>query len=296
METWVVLSLAGAVLQNIRAALQKSLTADLSVLGAAYIRFLFAVPFAWAYLLWLDVEFEPNLRFFGFALIGGLGQIAGTIWLLAAFTTRNFAVATALSKTETVQTVVLSLVVLGEIVSGVGLAGILISLAGVWLLNGLDGLRGGVLGNTFDRGFVNGLLSGFGFAIAAVCYRGAALSLPELEFYEQAACTLACTLSLQTLLFGVYLLMRERAALSACVRSFRRSIWVGLTGALASACWFSAMALVNASFVRALGQIELVLSFAVSILWFKEEPTRAEIVGVFVLTAGIVAVLVSRGL
>ena len=37
METWVLLSIVGAVLQNLRAALQKSLTADLSVLGAAYI-------------------------------------------------------------------------------------------------------------------------------------------------------------------------------------------------------------------------------------------------------------------
>ena len=54
------------------------------------------------------------------------------------------------------------------------------------------------------------------------------------------------------------------------------------------------MALVNASYVRALGQLELVLSFAVSILWFKERPSRAEIWGVAVLTAGIVVVLVSR--
>ena len=291
METWVLLSVVGAVLQNLRAALQKSLTADLSVLGAAYIRFVFALPFAWAYVLWLSPEVELNLRFFGFALLGGLGQIAGTVWLLAAFTTKNFAVATALSKTETVQTVILSVVVLSELVTGLGFAGIVVSLLGVWLLNPVGQLRD----QKIDRGFVNGLLSGFGLAIAAVCYRGAALSLPELDFHEQAACTLACTLSLQTLVFGIYLLVRDRGAFGAALGSWRQSIWVGLSGALASACWFSAMALVNASYVRALGQIELVLSFAVSILWFKERPTRSEIWGVVVLTAGIVVVLVSRG-
>ena len=101
IETWVWLSIVGAILQNFRATLQKSLTADLTVLGAAYTRFVFALPFAWVYVFWLAPAAELNLQFLLFALAGGLGQIAGTIWLLAAFTTRNFAVATALSKTET---------------------------------------------------------------------------------------------------------------------------------------------------------------------------------------------------
>jgi len=290
LETWIVLSIAGAVVQNVRAALQKTLTGRLSVLGAAYIRFIFALPFAWVYVLWLEPSVDLNLRFFGYALLGGVGQIAGTIWLLAAFTTRNFAVATALSKTETVQTVVLSLVVLNELISWLGLVGILVSLAGIWLLNP----PAAVAQRGFDRGFLNGLLSGLGFALAAVCYRGAALSLAELSFDEQAACTLAAALTIQTLVFGAYLAIKDRPALTAAIGSYRQSIWVGLCGAVASACWFSAMALVNASYVRALGQIELVLSFAVSVFWFKEKTSRAEVIGVLVLTAGIVVVLLGR--
>jgi len=290
METWVVLSVIGAVVQNLRAALQKSLTKDLSVLGAAYVRFLFAWPFAWAYLFWLAPDFSPNLRFVLFALLGGLGQICGTIWLLAAFTTRNFAVATALSKTETIQTVVLSLVVLNELVSWLGLTGIVVSLVGVLLLNPVGRANTAL----FDRGMIQGLMSGLGFAVAAVCYRGASLSLPELAANEQAACTLAVALTFQTLCFGGYLLAKDRTALRASWFSWRQSMWVGLLGAIASACWFTAMAMVNASLVRALGQIELVLSFAVSILWFKESPTRREVTGVVILTAGIVVLLLSR--
>ena len=56
------------------------------------------------------------------------------------------------------------------------------------------------------------------------------------------------------------------------------------------------MALVNSSYVRALGQFELVLSFAVSVVWFKEQPTKADVLGIVILTSGIVLVLVSRGL
>jgi len=288
LETWVWLSLLGAGAQNFRAALQKSLTADLDVLGAAYTRFIFALPFAWAYVLWLAPSVELNAAFFGYALTGGLAQIAATIWLLAAFTTRNFAVATALSKTETIQTVLLSLIVLSELVSLYGFIGIVVSLMGVWLLNPVGAIRG------IDRGMLNGLLSGLGFAVAAVSYRGASLSLPELPFHEQAACTLAAALTIQTLTFGGYLFYRERSQLLGALRSWRRSIWVGLTGAAASACWFSAMALINVSYVRALGQIELVLSFAVSFWWFKEKTTRREVIGVSILTAGIVVVLLSR--
>jgi len=288
LETWVWLSLLGAGAQNFRAALQKSLTADLDVLGAAYTRFIFAVPFAWAYVLWLAPAAKLNAAFFAYALTGGLAQIAGTIWLLAAFTTRNFAVATALSKTETIQTVLLSLIVLSELVSLFGFIGIVVSLVGVWLLNPV-GVIGGI-----DRGMLNGLLSGLGLAVAAVSYRGASLSLPELPFHEQAACTLAAALTIQTLTFGGYLFWRARAQFLGAVRSWRQSIWVGLAGAAASACWFSAMALINVSYVRALGQIELVLSFAVSLLWFKEKTTRREVIGVGILTAGIVVVLLAR--
>ncbi|MEM7216752.1 MAG: DMT family transporter [Pseudomonadota bacterium] len=287
METWVILAIVGAFVQNIRTALQKKLTGELRVLGAAYTRFCYALPFAVAYVWWLGPAFEPNARFFGFALLGGLGQIAGTVWLLAAFESRNFAVATAISKTETIQTVLFGFLLLGEGVSALAFGGIAISLVGVWLLNPPGAVR-------FDRGLVNGLLSGLGFALAAIGYRGASLSLPDLPFHEQAACTLAAALTIQTLVLGAWLAMRSPGDLRAVARSWRVAIWVGLTGSVASACWFSAMALVNASYVRALGQVELVFSFVASVLVFRERTTRSEVVGVGVLCAGIVVLLLAE--
>ena len=49
MSAWVLLTIAGAFLQNFRSLLQRQLTEDLSVNGAAYVRFLFALPFAWLF-------------------------------------------------------------------------------------------------------------------------------------------------------------------------------------------------------------------------------------------------------
>ena len=47
MSALILLTIAGAFLQNLRSLLQRRLTGNLSVNGAAYVRFLFALPFAW---------------------------------------------------------------------------------------------------------------------------------------------------------------------------------------------------------------------------------------------------------
>ena len=72
MELWLGITLAAAFFQNVRSLLQKRLTGELSVNGAAYVRFLYAVPFAWAYALWIWSG-EPqgfNSEFFIYVLIG----------------------------------------------------------------------------------------------------------------------------------------------------------------------------------------------------------------------------------
>ena len=53
MEWWVGLTVAGAFLQNLRSLLQRRLTRTLSVNGSSYVRFLYALPFAWLLVLWL---------------------------------------------------------------------------------------------------------------------------------------------------------------------------------------------------------------------------------------------------
>ena len=44
MELWIPLTIAAAFFQNIRSALQKDLKGKLSILGAAYVRFVYALP------------------------------------------------------------------------------------------------------------------------------------------------------------------------------------------------------------------------------------------------------------
>src|SRR3546814_3341359 len=67
-------------MQNIRSAVQKHLKGRLTTLGAAYVRFLYAAPFALLYLFSLKSATgppwpEPNLTFLAYCIAGGIAQI-----------------------------------------------------------------------------------------------------------------------------------------------------------------------------------------------------------------------------
>ena len=59
----------------------------------------------------------------------------------------------------------------------------------------------------------------------------------------------------------------------------------------ASACWFTAMTLEKVAYVRALGQIELIFTFASSVFWFREKIARLELAGCLLIVAGILTLL-----
>ncbi|MEZ5559482.1 MAG: EamA family transporter [Pseudomonadales bacterium] len=290
-ELWIPITVAAAFLQNLRSLLQKRLTGALSVNGAAYVRFCYALPFAWLYLLALgrgSTLPSPTPEFWAYCLTGALGQVFANACLVAAFTVRNFAVATALSKTEAVQTALIGFVVLADAVSTRAAAGIGVSLIGVLALSGTPRVRDLLRA---DRALVLGLLAGAGLAVAAVGFRGAALALPSGSALVRAATVLTTALTVQTLLVGVSLMFREPGQLARVARAWRGALWVGVCGMLASAGWFTAMTLQSAALVRALGQVELVFAVATSVWLFRERLTWREGLGVALLVIGILLLL-----
>lgn len=280
---WVAFTIAAAFFQNLRSLLQKRLTGTLSVLGATYIRFIGALPFALLYvagvtLFWHDGSLPGvNRAFFLYCVTGAVAQIGATFFLLAAFRGRNFGGATALSKTETLQAALYGFVLLGDEVTGPLLLALPLSLAGVFLLGGLR----------LDRSAWLGLLAGAAFAVATVAYRGAALALDGGDYVVRAAVTLSVNLLLQTLLMGAFLAAREPHVFARLWANRGAMIWVGFSGALASIGWFTAMTLVSAALVRVVGQVELVFAFATSVWLFGERVRPREIVGAILIVAGI---------
>ena len=287
MEIWIPITIVAAFLQNLRAMLQKRATGDLSINGASYTRFCYALPFAGLYIAWLLIDRplpEIHAEFLAYCLIGGVAQILGTAFLLASFTHDSFSVGTAFSKTEVMQTALVGLLILGDTLSPAAALGMGVSFLGVIALSSKSGFGRLLRGN---RALLFGVLTGTGFAIAAVSYRAASLSLPSGDFLLRAATTLVVTLTLQTIIMGIYLKIREPGELQRVLISWRSSLWVGLLGGAASACWFSAMTLTNAGLVRAVGQVELLFTFIASVWFFHEQISHREVVGAILIVLGI---------
>jgi len=296
-ELWVPITVAAALFQNIRSSLQKHLKGTLSTLGATYVRFFYAVPFALIYVVGLEsgIGLElpaPNLRFLAFAALGGVTQIVGTALLIHLFSFRNFVVGTAFSKTETIQAAVVGILVLSDPITMGALTAIVVSLVGVILLAAAhqDVAIKDLLTTLLQKTALIGLACGAAFGVAAVSYRAASLSLGA-GFVVSAACTLCVVLVLQAIGMGIYLSFAEPGQMAAVLRSWKVAGVVGLAGMMASVGWFTAMTIRNAAHVRALGQVELIFAFLSSLVFFREKVKPTELIGVILVVAGILVLL-----
>ena len=295
MPLWVLISLAAAFLQNARTALQKTLTPRVGIIGATYARFLFAAPWAVAVvaaLLWYRGMGLPRIggAFVGWALVGAVAQIAGTLLLLHLFSLRNYAVGNTFARTETVQSALLGLVLLGDRLHWLAVAGILVSLAGLVLLSASRGFAGGAL----NRAAALGLACGASFAIAAIGYRAASLTLPETgELLIRPALTLAFVTIVQSILLTGWLWARGGGGVGAVLREWRLEAVVGAAGMLASLGWFTAFTLVPVAQVKAVGQIELVFNWLTARFAFGERPSGRETTGIALVCAGIVLLVLA---
>ena len=294
MALWIWITLVAAALQTTRFVLQKKLAGGgLSTGGATFSRFLFGAPIAVVTALALFASGAqvpvPGARFWGFVLAGGAAQVTATFLTVALFQLRNFAVGVAFTKTETVQVALFSALILGEAVSPGGWAAIAVGLLGVLLLSKPP------KGAAFAlRPVVYGVIAGGLFGLSSIFFRGATIELMPAPFFTRAIVTLACVTTAQALGMALYLRLREPGELTRVIRAWHRTIWVGVTGIVGSAGWFSAFALQNAAYVRAFGQVEIVFTLTASALIFRERLSAREGAGIALVVASLIALVLLR--
>src|SRR5690606_7616481 len=197
MELWIPITVGAAFLQNLRSAAQKHLKKVMGTTGATFVRFGFGFPFVLLLVFLLNRLAlypvpAPNAAFFGWAVVGALGQIGATFLLIHLFSFRNSAVGTAYSRTEPARAAIFGLIFLGEQVTAGALAAIAISVFGVMLISVAheDKNWRSLFRSVGSRNALIGLASGTLFGISAVSYRAASLSLGVHNYLMQAAVTL----------------------------------------------------------------------------------------------------------
>ena len=294
MVLFLPITLVAAALQTARFSLQKQLkTLGLSTLSATAARFVTASPLAILLTLLLMVwrgYGVPTLAgsFWPAVLIGGAAQIAATFLTVSLFSQRSFAVGIAFTKTEVMQVALFSAVFLGESVSAGGLAAILTGVVGVLILTRPPG---GWSGDILNTATFMGLGAGALFGVASVAYRAATLAVSIDDVFFRAVFALAAVTTGQVVMLLPWLIWFEKGEVSAIAAARRPAFWAGVTGMLASVCWFWAFALMNAAYVRAVGQVELLFTLVVSTYVFREIPSRRELFGIGLLALSIIGIV-----
>jgi drug/metabolite transporter (DMT)-like permease len=290
---WALFTVVAAAAQTVRNATQRELTAKLGTVGATHVRFLFGFPFALLFLAGVMLALgqalpRPPAIYWPWMIAGALTQIAATALMLAAMNDRSFVVVYAYIKTEPVQAALFGLVFLGDAVTPWMAAAILIATTGVVAM----ALKPGTSSDL--NATLLGLAAGAMFALSAVGYRGAILSLGLPSYVMAATFTLALGLVLQSALLSLYLWLRSPDVLAAIVRAWRPSLFAGFMGALASQFWFLAFALASAASVRTLALVEVLFAQAISRFVFKQATTRREALGIALIVIGVVLLLLAR--
>jgi drug/metabolite transporter (DMT)-like permease len=291
---WAAFTIVAAAAQTVRNAAQRELTGKLGTVGATLVRFLFGFPFAVVFLLAMlgtgGALPRPPLSFWPWLFDGALTQVAATALMLAAMEERSFVVAIAYIKTEPVQVALFGLLFLGDAVTPMMAAAIVIATAGVIVMS----TKGSTLRGASGRGWrptVLGLSAGACFALSAIGFRGAILSLHDPSYAMAATFTVAAGLMVQAMLLALYLALRDRAVLAAIFAAWRPSVFAGFMGALASQFWFLAFALATAANVRTLALVEVLFAQAISHFVFRQPVSRREGIGIAVIVIGVVLLI-----
>ena len=286
---WIPFTIIAALGQVARNAMQRQLTGPLGTWGATNIRFLFGFPFSVLFFVVAligsgDQVTMPPAMFWPWLLLGALSQIAATGLMLLAMNDRSFVVTTAYLKTEAIQTAIFGFVFLGDHLTWPKVLAIVIATIGVVI----TALRpGGGKGFAELKPTITGLVAAAAFALSAVGFRGAIITVPGVSFVTASSFTLVLGLFVQTLILTIYLLWRAPKVLHAILVLWKPSMLAGFVGAFASQFWFLAFALTAAANVRTLALVEVLFAQAVAYYSFKQPVSAREIFGIVLIVIGV---------
>lgn len=293
---WAIVTIAASTAQTARNAMQRDLIANIGTAGATYVRFLFALPFITVLVLVLMAGFgmafpRYDTGALAWAASGAATQTIATFLMLAGMKTRSFSVMVAYTKTEPAMIAVIAIALMGEQLSASAMAAIAIATAGVMLMSWprRDAIDAAA---ALDwRPALLGLGGGLFFALSAISYRASLLRLDTDSLLMAASSLTFVGQAMQCAAILLLLGLFNRPLLAAIGGEWRRSLFAGSMGALASLFWFMGFALTSAAKVRTLALIEVPMAMIVSRRIFKQGGNAREYAGMAMIVAGIALLL-----
>ena len=301
---WIIAAIFAAACQTARSAFQKNMITRLGDYGAAYIRFCYALPFtSLIWLVWINIPGNsiPTLSFYSIILcfLGSIFQILFTYVLMKVFSHKSFAAGIAFSKTEVILIAFLEVIILNVFFSFPLMIGITLGVLSVLFLSYARKAKSILetikllLNSVSSLGTLIGLLSGLLLAASVVTFRMSIISI-DGPLLDRSLFISFVAIIFQTILVGLYLLLFKKDQLFAVIKFWRPSLPAGLCGTGATFGWFVAFGLTTAAEVRAVGQIELIFSILISIIFFREKIRKTELFGIILLGISILIIIFQK--
>ena len=281
---WFLLALVAALCQVLRNTVMKRLGHSLDEYINVWGRFTFLLPFA---ALFVFMKGVPVIKP-GFALACvafGASQTISTLALSKALKLAEISMVTALWKVSLLVLLGLGYVTLKEAPTLLGIAGVLLSMSGVYLLNvsraHLSPWAPLVVLFT-DRGLRYTLLAALFFAPSVVTIKWAMLLsdpyMGTLGGYIAAS-----------LMVTPLVLVTSRRHFAQVPRHWKAFFGLGLFAALTTVTQGTAYLLTLSSYVEAVKQVEILFAMVIGVLAFGERQRVREIApGALVMLAGMV--------
>lgn len=284
---WFVLALGSALFQVLRNMVMKRLGHALDETINVWGRFTFILPFA-TLSVWADglPELKPGLWLY--CLLFALTQIAGTQCLAMALKVAEISLVTALWKLSVILLVGWGFLALGERPSALGIAGVVVSVAGVYLIN-VGQARvspwAPLVSLVRDRGQRYTLGAALFYAPSVVLIKKLALrSSPSFAVF---AGYLVCSV-----LITPFALWRSARHFSRIGRYWMSFVGLGAFATVSTLLGTHAYTLTVSSYVEAVKQVELLIALAIGAFVFGEgAKIRAIWLGCVVMLAGMVLLM-----
>jgi drug/metabolite transporter (DMT)-like permease len=286
---WLALALSSALFQVLRNMTMKQLGHRLDEYINVWGRFTFLLPFtvvlAWGF-VW-RVSGIPAIRpgFVTACIAFGVCQAIATLALSKALKLGEISVVTALWKVSLVVLLVMGYVTLRERPSPLGLAGVLLSTAGVYLLNvrrARISLLAPLVALVIDPGLRWTLVAAFFYAPSVLTIKEAALLSDP--YTASLGCYVAASLVVTPLV-----LVTSRRHFRQVPAHWKAFVGLGLFAALTTVCQAIAYTMTLSSYVEAVKQIEVLFALAIGAVVFGERQRVREIsLGAGVMLAGMV--------
>ncbi len=293
--SWIFFTIAAVIFQTFRNLEQKALNKKLDALTVSWSRFILPLPFA---LLCAGYSFSSvGYHFIFYCFVTAVAQVAGNVCLLHAFK-KNFSIGIAFYKTEVLQAMILGLLFFDETLSNYKIVAIIVTTFGAILMSGsFDSGVKNFVKSLNNNSMLFGLLCGFCFSISAFSLKFASQNLMLLGYsqIQGPVMVLMWVLCFQNIFFIIIKSAQKRLVgdFKMLFESENKSAFFRTTtlSFLGSICWFVAYALGKVVYVKAVGQLELLLAILFSYFFLKEKFKLTEFAGIVLTAFGITSLI-----